>query len=227
MALISDRVSISFRTPFITNRIARNTKSVSRTLGEGEKEVPGKDLSPNEKEDSGGLPGGAWNNLDDQTDDAHLYLGKFQSFLDMIDILIDRHGCRLIVRETVKLPRLGDGKKHWLADTQNPRCLAFVGVTYKNQSFTLLEVDTSDGAAKLSTMLVKTGPDWVSANLNEIRLGILKKSLGWPSDLFRNALGESSYSGIPHPNSKHSGALPPEEIAPWAQRVANWISRDK
>ncbi|MCU7861223.1 MAG: hypothetical protein KZQ86_15650, partial [Candidatus Thiodiazotropha sp. (ex Lucinoma kastoroae)] len=78
-------------------------------------------MSANEKEVTGKLPGGAWNNLDDQTDDAHLYLSKFQSFLDMVNLLGSVHGCQIQSKTTLKLPKLGDGKKHWLANTQNPR----------------------------------------------------------------------------------------------------------
>jgi hypothetical protein len=144
----------------------------------------------------------------------------------MIDYLIAKHGFTLIRKEFAKLPKLGDGNKHWLIDTQNPRCLAIVELKLSNQFFTLLEVDTSDGAAKLSTMLLTSSSGWVKKNEKMILHRIIKKSLGWPSDYFKEQLGEQMYSGIPHPKSKQSGSLLPEEISPWAQRVANWISRN-
>jgi hypothetical protein len=92
MALISDQVSVSFKKPHITNRIPSKTKAVYRLIGDGQKEILNKDtdLSANEKEESGSLQSGAWNNLDDQTDDTHLYLGKFQSFLNMVEILVEK-----------------------------------------------------------------------------------------------------------------------------------------
>ncbi|MEJ6079138.1 Tn7-like element transposition protein TnsE [Vibrio sp. 1-Bac 57] len=226
ISLMSEQVVVSFKTPHITNRIANKTKVVNNVIGDGEKEVLNNDLSPNEKEESGTLPGGAWNNLDDQTDDAHLYIGKFKSFFTMINYLITKHGFTLIRKELAKLPKLGDGNKHWLADTQNPRCLATVELEFNNQFFTLLEVDTSDGAAKLSTMLLTSSSSWVKTNERMILHRIMKKHLGWPSDYFKEQLGEKMYSGIPHPKSKQSGSLPPEEISPWAQRVANWVSRN-
>lgn len=224
--LMSDAVSVSFNNPFITNRICKKIRSVNNILGDGDKEVLGKDLSANEKEVTGHLPGGAWNNLDDQTDDAHLYLSKFLSFLDMVALLESVHGCQIQNKTTVKLPKVGDGKKHWMADTQNPRCLAIVELIYNHQPITLLEIDTSDGATKLSTMMIRTGvSDWLMENIDQIKVGIMKKSLGWPTALFEENLGKGAFSGIPHPKSRHSGLLPPDEIAPWAQRFVNWMRR--
>jgi hypothetical protein len=225
VGLMSDRVTVSFKNPHITNRVPSKTKSVNNIIGDGEKEVLDNDLSPNEKEEAGNLPGGAWNNLDDQTDDAHLYIGKFQSFIEMVECLVAKHGFKLVRKDVSKLPQLGDGKKHWMADTQNPRCLANIELELSNQFYTLLEIDTSDDAAKLSTMLLRSAPGWVSENEKNILQRIMKKSLGWPSDYFKDQLGEKTYTGIPHPKSKHSGALPAEVIDPWGQRIVNWIER--
>ncbi len=227
MGLASERVKISFNTPFITNRVSRRIKSVSNVFGVDETEVLDSRLSTNEKEDSGELPGGAWNNIDDETDDAHLYLGKFQSFINMVDVLELVHGYEILSREIIKLPRVGEGKKHWLSDTQNPRCMAVVNLRHTNQNITLFEIDTSDNAAKLSTMMIKGANKdvWISQNLNQVMIEIMKKSLGWPTALFKTAFTKDGFAGIPHPKSKNPGFLPPEEISPWAQRFANWASR--
>lgn len=226
MQLKSDAVTISFADAFITNRISAKTRTVNHKTGDAEKEVCDKNLSANEKEVTGTLPGASWNNISDQTDDAHLYLNKFNIFLEMVDVLESVHGCKVVNKETVKLPKVGESKKHWLADSQNPRCMAIVELIYDNQLITLLEIDTSDGANKLSTMMLKTGTSgWVADNLESIKVGVIKKSLGWPSDFFKHELTESGFSGIPHPKSKHSGKLDPNEIGPWAQRFVNWTKR--
>ena len=225
LALISEQVSVSFRNPHITNRVAQKTKTVNNLIGDGDKEVLDKDLSPNEKEESGALPGGAWNNLDDQTDDAHLYVGKFKSFFSAIELLTSKHGCRKVSDRLVKLPKVGEGKKHWLNDTQNRRCIAIVELEHGGKAYSILEIDTSDGAAKLSTMLLTSPLGWVLSNEKVTLQRIMKKSLGWPTDYFKDQLGKAAFTGIPHPKSKHSGSLPPESIEPWAQRIANWITR--
>ncbi len=226
ISLMSDKVEITFKTPFITNRITNKTKSVNGRTGQGNAGVLGKNLSANEKEVTGSLPGGAWNNIDDQTDDADLYLSKFKSFMEMIECLVTSYQCTLKNKKIVKLPKVGKGKKHWLADTQNPRCLAIIELQYKGQSVTLMEIDTSDGAAKLSTMMIKTTIDgWLTNNLHHIKQMIMKKSLGWPTDVFHDQFINDDFSGIPHPKSKHSGRLKSEEIAPWAKRFINWMSR--
>ena len=225
VSLMSESVTISFKDPFITNRLGKKMKPVESVTSGCEKEVLDKELSANEQDETGRLPGGAWNNLNDQTDDTHLYLSKFKSFLEMTNLLVSTHGCKLKRQTIERLPKYGHGKKHWLTDTQNPRHLAIVELTYYGQPITLLEVDTSDGAAKLSTMMLKTAEDgWVMNNIDAIKLGIMKKSLGWPTALFKKALTEEGCSGIPHPQSKHVGSLPPEEIGPWAQRFISWMT---
>jgi hypothetical protein len=222
----SETVKISFKNPFITNRIATRTRPVNNLTGDGPTDVLGKNLSANEKEENGNLPGGAWNNLDDQTDDAHLYLSKFQSFLDMVELLESSHECVVRKKKIVKLPQLGEGKKHLLADTQSSRCLVIIELEYGGEAISLLEIDTSDGAAKLSTMMLKTSTSgWLTDNLTLIKAGIMKKSLGWPTDIFKKHLKTDEFSGVPHPKSKHSGMLKPEEIGLWAQRFVNWMSR--
>jgi hypothetical protein len=226
--LRSQTVSISFKTPFITNRISGRIRAVNNLVGDCEREVLDKNLSANEKELTGNLPTGAWNNLDDQTDDEHLYLSKFKSFLMMVDILESAHGCEILSRDTVKLPQLGTGKKHRLGDTENPRCLAIIELIRDHTPLTLLEIDTSDGAVNLSTMMLMVGQTgWVMENIDQIKLGIMKKSLGWPTDFFRQAIAVNSYRGITHPPSKHPGALLPEEIEPWAQRFVNWMEQEE
>lgn len=174
---------------------------------------------------TGTLPGGSWNNINDQTDDAHLYLNKFKIFLEMVGVLESVHECEIVNKQTVKLPQAGESKRHWLADTQNPRCMVIVELIYDSQLITLLEIDTSDGAAKLSTMMLKTGNGWVGENLEEISGGVVKKSLGWPLDFFKEKLTESGFSGIPHPKSEHSGKLDSKKVEPWAQRFVNWMKR--
>jgi hypothetical protein len=100
----------------------------------------------------------------------------------MVDCLVAKHGFKLVRKDLAKLPKFGDGKKHWLVDTQNPRCLANVELEFNNKFYTLLEIDTSDGAAKLSTMLLKSAPGWISKNEKKVLQRIMKKSLGWPTD---------------------------------------------
>lgn len=224
--LMSEAVTVSFDKAHITNRISSKTRSVNHSIGEGEQDVIDKNLSANEKEITGSLPGGSWNNLNDQTDDAHLYMKKFDSFLEMVKVLESAHGCRIIEIKNHKLPKVGDSKKQWLADTQNPRCLAVVELVYENRIITLLEIDTSDGAANLSTMILRTPTrEWMLDNIETIKVGIIKKSLGWPTSLFQEALSAKGFFGVPHPKSKHQGKLDPNEINPWAQRFVNWLSR--
>jgi len=226
--LKSENVTVSFANAFITNRISSKNRSVTRMTGDGEKEFCDKNLSANEKDVTGTLAGGSWNNLNDETDDAHLYLSKFKLFLDMVERLEESFSCTVVNKQMVKLLKVGKSKKHLLADSDNPRCLVIIELIYKSKLFTLLEIDTSDGVAKLSTMVIKANPnDWINSNLSQIKVGIIRGSLGWPSDIFKENLAEDDYMGIPHPKSKYAGKLESNEIGSWAQRFLNWMKREK
>lgn len=221
--LISEKTSISFKSPFITNRVAEKTKAVSHVIGDSDNKVLGKKLSVNERDQGGDLPGGSWNNLKDETDDAHLYVGKFKSFLEMVNVLVNTHNFKLVEKRISKLPVSGRSKKHLLFDTQNPRCMVCVTLEYHGKQYMLLEIDTSDGIASLSTMLISSKSDWIKANLENVQHLIMKASLGWPNNFLTKHTGKSNFIGIPHPQSKHFGMLPPEAIKPWAARVEGWI----
>lgn len=224
MHLNSECVTVSFANAFITNRLSSKNRSVSSITGDGEKELCDKNLSSNEKDEAGTLPGGSWNNLNDETDDAHLYLNKFKIFLEMVGALEVTYGCKVVNKQTVKLSKVGGSKKHLLADSSNPRCMVIIELLYETKPFTLLEIDTSDGVAKLSTMMFKTSASgWVNSNLSQIKVGIIKRSLGWPTEIFDQGFVEDDYLGIPHPKSKHAGKLESNETDSWAQRFVNWM----
>jgi hypothetical protein len=228
--LQSDNVTVSFADAFLTHRVSSKTRTLGHNIkGDEEnikKEIWDNKLSVNEKENTGSLPGGSWNSLNDQTDDAHLYLKKFDTFLKMIDVLEEKHSCKVISKKTMKLPKVNGSKKHWLANSQNPRCLAIIELEYKAKRITLLEIDTSDGKAKLSTIMIKNSDyDWISKNLENITKGIIKKSLNWPMDIFKNGLDQDDFSAIPHPRSTNNGKLNSKHIAPWAKRFVNWMEK--
>lgn len=221
--LISEKTRISFKSPFITNRVAEKTKAVSHIIGDSDDEVLSKELSVNEREQGGNFPGGSWNNLKDETDDAHLYLGKFKSFLDMVNVLVSSYNFKLVEKRISKLPELGRSNKHLLFDTQNPRCIVYVTLEYHEKQYTLLEIDTSDDIVSLSTMLISSKSGWIKANFENVQYLIMKASLGWPHKFFTKYIEKPNFIGISHPQSKHPGMLAPEAINPWAARVEGWI----
>lgn len=224
--LDSMKTSITYAKPFSVKRIATNERHSVAVIGKGEHEYASKDISVNGKDVSASLPGGAWNNLNDETDDAHLYIGKFKSFDSMLELLANQHGCQIVQKRIRKLPQHGNGKKHLLTDTYNARCIAVVELYLNNNHLTLLEIDTSDGAASLSTMLLKTSsPGWIFDYIEEIERRVMKKSLSWPTNYFKRQLGQDSYHAVPHPRSDNPGQLSSEEIAPWAKRFVNWMNK--
>ncbi|TYC64512.1 transcriptional antiterminator, partial [Rhodobacterales bacterium] len=124
--------------------------------------------------------------LEDKSDDAHLYLDKFEAFDSMVKQLVTMSGCRHIHREIRKLPTIDGYSKHLLVDG-NPRCVAFHRIKKDGQEYALIEVDTSDNKNKLSTLLLKEQDvsfDW-EQTIRELEMRLLKGSLAWPTKFLK------------------------------------------
>jgi hypothetical protein len=79
--LKSDTIELEFDKPIKTNRIAnKKTPAKSGKKDDSETAFVSKDASTDESDITGGFPAADWNNIDDQTEDSHLYENKFTCF---------------------------------------------------------------------------------------------------------------------------------------------------
>ncbi len=222
-----ETTDIAFDKAIKTNRIAKNkTLSKSGKNDEIAPETASKDVSTDESNVTGELPGADWNNIDDQTDDSHLYENKFTCFFEMIRLLSDKPGCSITRYPLRKLPDLPRCKKHILATDGNPRCLAVVKIEVSGKSFQVLEVDTSDADKPLSTRLMSlNSPSTWELDLVELERQLLKGSLRWLNKFLDTLCGKGNHHGIPHPKSKSKfrGALDPASVEGWAERFYSWL----
>lgn len=196
------------------NRISRNGQ-----LDDDAPETASKDVSTDEATTTGELPNADWDNIDDQTDDSHLYLNKFESYFKMLNLLKDNYGCKLVVYSLRKLPKVARCTKHLLATDGNPRCLSVSYIEIDNVAYYLLEVDTSDTNKSLSTKAIQASAivkldDFIES----VEKQLLRGSISWPKEYFDSSVGKSCHFGISHQQSGKNGSLTQEDINNWSKR---------
>lgn len=225
IVLDTDSVSLTFKKPFKTNR--KTSKSKRTPRGAPDDSEPGElspQVSPNDGAPTGSIPGADFDVSNDESDDAHLYANKFSCFFKMIECLEKNHGCQVHRYQLRKLPKVAGCKKHMLADDTNPRCLALIKVTYQEKRCYIVEVDTSDAKAAISTMILRLKNNGhLLAHLDELELRLVKKSITWPRDYLQQICGEGNFTGVSHPSCKHKGLLDPADIDKWAERLIVWL----
>ena len=216
-------IKMSFNQVVETVKIAKK-KNIT-THGKAEDDAPSKaskEVSTEEATAIGELPNADWDSLDDQTDDSHLYINKFESYFKMLQILKENYGCAITAYPLRKLPKVARCKKHLLATDGNPRCLSVTFLAIGSKSYYLLEVDTSDTNKPLSTRVIQSeGIDNLTEFLVEIEKQLLKRSLIWPKSYFDSTVGANTHFGVSHQKSKHGGSLSKEDIKKWAKRFIN------
>lgn len=217
-------VSLMFANPFQTTRIGKG-KGARGHKGEGEKakspELGGLVVvSTDEASVQGVIPSADYAGLDDESDDAHLYAERFTLFDTMVRHLVSMPGCRHLHRMMYKLPAVKGHSKHLLADG-NPRCIVCHVARKDSTAFVLLEVDTSDSAKALSTLLLTQHEPFATwEHLSEVQTQLIKGSLAWPTS-FLDSVFEGRYRRISHPSvSSMTSETPGHGYGRhWARRV--------
>jgi len=226
--LNAPNVVFEFSQPFDTTKVYEKTGSGSKGRKNDDIEGEASDgVSTEEGSAAGELPRADWETVEDESDDAHLYVNKFDCFVLMLNQLESAHGCTIKSKKIQKLPVLPRCNKHILNTDGKPRCIAVIEVTYNDLQYLVLEVDTSDSAKSLSTKLLRLseGSAWES-EIEEIKKEVIKRSLAWPKNVLDRLYGDEGHKGIPHPRSMgdNKGMLKAECIDHWATRVSNWFN---
>ena len=202
------------------NRISSNGKQ-----DDDAPEIASKDVSTDEATTIGDLPNADWNNIDDQTDDSHLYINKFDSYFKMLDLLKGHYGCKLVVYSLRKLPKVARCTKHLLATDGNPRCLSVSYIEIDSAAYYLLEVDTSDTNKPLSTKaILASAIENIDDFIENVEKKLLRGSISWPKEYFDNFVGKSNHFGISHQQSGKNGSLTQGDINYWSKRFYQKLS---
>lgn len=219
--LKANQVVFEYEQAIETRKVSNKTKSTGgRKDEDGEPSEASKDVSSEEQGPFGDLPSAEWDALDEQTDDAHLYLNKFESYFEMLKLLEEQHGCKVKRYPLRKLPAVGRCTMHILKTDGNPRCMSVAHVTVGTVGYYLLEVDTSDASKALSTkVILASAVGDIAKYLNEIERQLLKTSLSWPVGLLDLLFGKNSHVWVAHQQSSAGGALTADEIKKWASRL--------
>ncbi|WDE11862.1 Tn7-like element transposition protein TnsE [Thalassomonas haliotis] len=220
-------VELSFQKPINTIKVPQ--KELITSSGKQDDDAPEKasrDVSTDEASAVGELPNADWDNIDDLTDDSHLYLSKFDCFFKMLGLLKEKHGCEVFVYPLRKLPKLPRCKKHLLTTGGNPRCLAVAKVISDGTTYHVFEVDTSDTNKPLSTKVIQASiVEGLEGFIENIERELLKSSLSWPKEYISSTIGRNCHFGISHQKSVHFGCLTEEEIGKWACRFIKKLQK--
>ncbi|MEF1246856.1 Tn7-like element transposition protein TnsE [Vibrio owensii] len=221
----------------IYNRVPRTRKVYVKTRkGSGSKEDEDKpstlpsEVSTDDPNSRGNTPRAAVDGLDDQTDNTHLYLSKFDSFFKMLEILEKEYGFKQSKPIVRKLPEVGRSKSHMM-ENGSARCMAIVKVEHQKEGYFLLEVDTSDGRASIATKVISARALALKGKLRdyivEIERGLLSSQFCWPKKNFDELVGANNHRSVSHQKSKNEGRLSEEDIGRWAERMlSSTIKRD-
>ncbi|MBY8031498.1 hypothetical protein KW464_20035 [Vibrio fluvialis] len=215
------RIEFEFAQAFETRKmITRKRPSLRGTKSGDELRGGSGDVSTEESGPNGDLPCAEWDKLDEQTDDAHLYLDKFSSYFQMLDLLEAKHDCKVVKFPLRKLPAVGRCKKHILETDGNPRCLSVARVKAGFIDYYLLEVDTSDAKTALATKVITANTlDDIDEHILDIEKRLLKASLAWPKAFFDLLVGSDNHFGVSHQHSGKGGCIPLSDISRWAERM--------
>ena len=220
--LVPDSVAITFSTPIHTSRKGNKARAGSpATAEEGKQPTESSEVALEPGMPGVGLASADWSAVTDETVDTKVYERKFTVFLSMVTKLASKCECKVnyTIRELPKIPRC---KKHLLSSNGARRCMAVVTLQFNNKFFYLLEVDTSDGAAALSTLLLcPHTPDSLERDLIHIERSVLKHSLAWPIAHLSTLYGKNGFRGVKHPQAKtlRKELLDPDTPDSWAERI--------
>jgi len=212
----------------IYNRVPRTRKVYAKSRkspdGKEDDDKPDTlppDVSTDDPNSRGDTPRAAIDGLDDQTDNADLYLSKFDGFFRMLEVLEQEHGVKQSKPIIRKLPAVGRSKSHLMADW-SPRCMAIVRIEHQTEGYYLLEVDTSDSRASIATKVISVQALALKGQLrdfiSEIDLGLLSNQFSWPKKYFDALVGEGNHKSVSHQPSKNEGRLSEVDIGRWAER---------
>ena len=215
---------ISFKKPFQTKKQTEEKKIKGKAEEEGEgSEVVIDSVSTAEPEVGGDLQAADFASGENETDYTEFCEDRFSGFFRMLEVLEEKHSCKIFNKITNELPNAGRSKKHLLKKRGTPRMICCVTVVRKGTQFKILEIDTSDGIRMLSTRVVMGGDDkdW-EKNYSDLKQLIITSSLTWPISYLNEVFGEDCHVGIVHPSNKASGKgnIPWDSIPGWARRVS-------
>ena len=141
---------------------------------------------------------------------------RFDAFKLLVKQLALKHHLKY-EEELHYLEKVGRSRLHRTLDGNN-RCLLEVKLFIENQWYVVLEIDTSDNAKPLSTLVIQIHDlnTW-NYNFKDISKKIVKNSLRWPSAEILKNLGVS-YT-LNHPKHLVELTETDDEFNGWLHRL--------
>jgi len=214
--------SVRFKNRFSTSKVTMPKRSHLPDSRQETRKKATDTVSTNEPGSDGEIPsadmGGS---MQDCTDRSYEYASRFTAFNTMVQMLEEKYACTIIDSYTHELDQIGRSKCH-LIDSGAKRTIRCVVVKQNGHVNYLLEIDVTGLNKWLSTKCVRQIDtcNW-REQFSRIKKGVVKKSLGWPTQEMDAMFGFKKHIGISHPKSVvgHPTGIPTESILDWARRV--------
>lgn len=206
---------ISFSNPIETRKVVVKKNKGGPSGHDDETAYEDVGVGTDESTINGNGSQGEFNGLLDESDVIALYMQRFEAFKLLVKQLTLKH--HLKYEEKLHyLQKVGRSRLHRTLDG-NKRCIVEIRLCVNNYWYVILEIDTSDNAKSLSTLIIQVHDlnKW-NNHLEELSKKIVKNSLRWPS------VERLQNFGIPctlnHP--KHL-----EELTEFDDEFNGWLQR--
>lgn len=210
------QTSLSFSNPIETRKVVMKTAK-GGSGGHGDvTEYEEVGVGTDEPTINGNGPQGEFNGLEDDSDVIALYMQRFEAFKILLKKLISKHGLKY-EEKLHYLQKVGRSRLHRTLDGNN-RCLLEFKLFIDNQWYVILEIDTSDNAKPLSTLVVQLHElnKW-NHSFKDISKTIVQNSLRWPSIESLKVFGTPNT--LKHPKHLFELTESDNEFSSWLQRM--------
>ena len=210
------QTSLSFSNPSETSKVMKKKTKGGSSGHDNATEYEEVGVGTDEPTINGNRSQGEFNGLEDDSDVVALYMQRFDAFKLLVKQLALKHHLKY-EEELHYLEKVGRSRLHRTLDGNN-RCLLEVKLFIENQWYVVLEIDTSDNAKPLSTLVIQIHDlnTW-NYNFKDISKKIVKNSLRWPSAEILKNLGVS-YT-LNHPKHLVELTETDDEFNGWLHRL--------
>lgn len=215
------QTSLSFSNPSETRKVVKKKGKSGSSKHDDATEYEEVGVGTDEATINGNGPQGEFNGLEDDSDVVALYMQRFDAFKLLVKQLALKHHLKY-EDKLHYLQKVGRSRLHRTLDG-NKRCLLEVRLYIHNHWYAILEIDTSDNAKPLSTLIVQVHDlnKW-NNNFEEFSKKIVKNSLRWPSVESLKDLGVS-YT-LNHPKHLVELTETDDEFNGWLHRLEKIIN---
>lgn len=218
----SPKISMSLANPFETKKAVIKSIGKKGTFNSEDISIlPDPSVGTGESSTFGEIGRGEFANVQDESDDLELFMGRFEGFKAMIEQFTLEHNIQPIIN-ILRLPAVNRSKLHLTYDG-NSRCIVEVKFKLQGKQFVILEIDTTDNHKPLSTLIIKIENLEVwDEYFPVLQRQVVKRSLRWPTAKLLDGIGVRKTFN--HPRNKNEMTETDKEFRGWMKRFESILN---